>query len=58
MRMQTPCREITRQNTDEDGIFGDSFDDLNAKLLHGRYGADRADHPTLGGSGVDGARPG
>ena len=58
-RIHTPCRETTGQNSGRAGIFGDSFVDLNVKASRGRYGAERADPPTPGGSGVEGAaRPG
>ena len=57
-RMHTPCREPMAQNTDRAGIFGDSFVDLNVKASRKRYGAKRADPPTPGGSGVEGARLG
>ena len=46
------------QNTDRAGIFGDSFVDLNVKASRGHYGAERADPPTPGISGVEGEHPG
>ena len=46
------------QNTDRAGILLDSFVDLNVKASRGRHGAERADPPTPGGSGVAGKRPG
>ena len=57
-RMHTPCRETMGPNTDRAGIFGDSFVDLNAKASRGRCGAKRADPPTPGGAGTEGARRG
>ena len=45
------------RNTDRAGIFGDSFVDLNVKASRGRHGAERADPPTPGGSGVEGGHP-
>ena len=46
------------QNTDRARIFGDSFVDLDVKASRRRNGAERADPPTPGVSGVEGARPG
>ena len=53
-RRHTLCRETMSQNTDRAGIFGDSFADLNVKASSGRHGAERADPPRPGGSGVEG----
>ena len=57
-RTHTLYRETMAQNTDRAGIFGDSFMDLNVKASRGRHGAERADPPTPGGSGVEGECPG
>ena len=46
------------QNTGRTEIFRDSFVDLNVKASRGNHGAERADPPTPGGSGVEGERPG
>ena len=46
------------QNDDRVGIFGDSFVDLIIKASRRRNGAERADVPTSGVSGVEEARPG
>ena len=56
--MHTLCLETMGQNTDRAGIFGYSFVDLNVKTSPGRHGAERADPPTPGGSGVEGGCPG
>ena len=57
-RIHTLCRETMSQNADRTGILGDSFVDLNVKASRGRHGAERADPPTSGVSGVEEARPG
>ena len=57
-RMHTPCREITGQNADRAGSFGDSFVDLNVKASRRRNGAEQAGPPMRGISRVVGARPG
>ena len=53
-RKHTPCRETMGQNTDRAGIFRYSLVDLDVKASCRRYGAERADPPTPGGSGVGG----
>ena len=58
MPMHTLCRETMGLNTDRAGIFGDSFVDLNVEPSPRRHGAEQADPPTPGGSGVKGERPG
>ena len=55
--MHTPCRETMGQNANRAGVFGDSSVDLNIKASGRGHGAERADLPTPGGSGVEGARP-
>ena len=55
-RMHTLCRETMAQNTYRTTIFGDSFVDIYVKATRGRHGAERADPPTPGGSGVQGGR--
>ena len=51
-RINTPCRETMGQNAGRAGSFGDSFVDIKIKASRGRYGAERADPPTPGGSDV------
>ena len=53
-RTHALCREAMGQKTDRAGIFGDSFVGLNVKASRGRHGAEQADPPTTGGSGVQG----
>ena len=57
-QIRTPCRKTMGQNADRVGIFGDFFADTNITPRPGRYSAERANPPTQGGSGVEGARSG